>query len=66
VKVFTRYPALAPAIKRAGYEPVLEEPLVYVDGPVKMKHLNGGLVVVHPSAPAIIFTLDTNTWTVLP
>jgi hypothetical protein len=61
VKVFTHYAALAPAIARAGYEPVLLEPVDISPGPVKAEMFAGGpardpmIVVAHPMHKPLIF-----------
>ncbi len=54
MKVETNWPALVPAIRRAGHEPVLVEPLQY-DGPVAIKDLDSfRAVVCSPDAPPVI------------
>lgn len=45
MRVFTHYPALAPAIRRAGYEPVLLEPLEIFPGRVTVDKYNGMIAV---------------------
>ena len=59
MKVHTHWPALVPAIRRAGHEPVLVEPLEY-DGAAPKTALDdkGQLVIVHPTAPAVVVRAD--------
>lgn len=47
MKVFTHYPALAPAIQKAGYEPCLLEPLDLPSGKVEMLR-RGDVLVLTP------------------
>lgn len=52
--VKTHHPALIPAIKRAGHEPVLVEPLIY-DSPCEMGAVDDRLVLVlNPDAPVVV------------
>lgn len=54
MKVFTHYPALAPAIQRAGYETVLLEPLVLEPGPVTVEVVEG----IDPRAPKSVVVAE--------
>jgi hypothetical protein len=54
VNVPTHWPALVPAIIRAGHTPVLVEPLQY-DGPVTIKDLHSyRALVCNPGAPPVV------------
>lgn len=67
MKVFTRYPALAPAILNAGLEPVLLEPLHEEPGRVKVEHVEGTLVVSAPVGHPLLFekAADFHGWTMV-
>lgn len=65
MKVMTHWPALVPAIRRAGYEPVLAQPLEYDGKPNMLADGNGRLIVTHVSAPAVVINPD-GTVEVLP
>lgn len=45
MRVFTHFPALAPAIRRAGYEPALLDPLECERGPVVIEFFDGAVAV---------------------
>jgi hypothetical protein len=68
VKVYTHYSGLAPAIARAGYEPVLLEPVDISPGPVRAELVRGPgdvmLVVAHPMHKPLIFqkTPELHGW----
>lgn len=50
MRVYTHYPALAPAIQDAGYEPALLEPLDLPPGAVVMAQEDDVLVVGFPNS----------------
>lgn len=65
MRVYTHYPALAPAIKRAGFEPVLLEPLHEEAGPVRAEVTHGcGVTLLEVRAPgsALVFEQSDEGW----
>lgn len=50
-----RWPTLIPAIRRAGHEPVLCQPLEYPPGPAPTftQDAHGNTLVAHPAAPPV-------------
>lgn len=63
MKVFTHYPALAPAIQQAGFKPVLLEPLDLPPGAVKMTR-RGDVLVISAGLKTIMFqqALELHGW----